>query len=164
MILSDYDSSIITKIKENNKFWNRYRKTKITSHLVDVKKLRREIRQEVRREYLNFIRAAEDSLLNDPKTFWKFINQKKKTTSVPGSMIHGDMLNNQQDIINAFADHFANVFNYDQIHDVCDTSCYINNTPCDFCDKKCCTSQRNSEFCGNHLVLNSSTTVISSRL
>jgi hypothetical protein len=72
-------------------------------------------------------------------------------------MIHGDMLNNQQDIINAFADHFANVFNYDQIHDVCDNSCYINNTPCDFCDKKCCTSQRNSEFCGNHLVLNSFT-------
>jgi hypothetical protein len=63
------DSSIITKIKENNKFWNCYRKTKITSHLVDVKKLRREIRQEVRREYLNFIRAAEDSLLNDPKKF-----------------------------------------------------------------------------------------------
>jgi hypothetical protein len=82
-----YISSIITKIKENNKFWNRYRKTKITSHLVDVKKLRRKIRQEVRREYLNFIRAAEDSLLDDPKKFWKFINQKKKATSVPGSMI-----------------------------------------------------------------------------
>jgi hypothetical protein len=66
-----YTSSIITKIKENNKFWNRYRKTKITSHLVDVKKIRREITQEVRREYLNFIRATEDSLLNHPKTFWK---------------------------------------------------------------------------------------------
>jgi hypothetical protein len=61
-----------------NKCWNRYRKTKITSHLDNVKKLLREIRREVRCEYLNFIKAAEDSLMDDPKKFWKFINQKKK--------------------------------------------------------------------------------------
>jgi hypothetical protein len=38
-----YTSSMITKIKEKNKFWNRYRKTKITYHLDNMKKLRREI-------------------------------------------------------------------------------------------------------------------------
>jgi hypothetical protein len=53
-------------------------------------------------------------------------------------MIHGDnILNNQQDIVDAFADHFSSVFNRDRIHDVCDNSCSINNnTPCDFCNRK----------------------------
>jgi hypothetical protein len=65
---------------------------------------------------------------------------------------------NQQDIVDAFAAHFSSVFNRDRIHDVCDNSCSINNnTPCDFCDRKCCISQRNSELCDNHLVLNSFT-------
>jgi hypothetical protein len=73
-------------------------------------------------------------------------------------MIHGDnILNNQQDIVDAFADHFSSVFNRDRIHDDCNNSCSINNTPCDFCDRKWCISQRNSEFCDNHLVFNSFT-------
>src|SRR5699024_2282850 len=79
-----FTRALIEKIKLKRKHWNQYRKNKSPYHLDMIKSLRREIRSDSRKEYSEFIKKTEYSLQNDPRKFWSFINQKKKTTSVPG--------------------------------------------------------------------------------
>lgn len=137
-----FTRSIIDKIKIKNKHWNTYRKTKSLFHLDRVKSLRRDIRKEARTEYLLFIDRTERSLKHDPKKFWNFIDQKKRSTSVPGHMVNGDkVLTTRQDIVDAFAKHFASVFIDDNRNHSCDAGCRdFSESACEQCGKCCCDS------------------------
>ena len=146
-----FTRNIIAMINAKHKHWNIYRNTKSIFHLDKLKELRRDIRREARLEYIRFVRKSENSLNQDPKKFWSFVNQKRKHTSIPGSMTYNDnTLTSQQDIVNAFAAHFANTFNFDSNHHVCDNLCCDNHkVSCDLCNKICCPSLNFNENCDN---------------
>lgn len=132
-----FTKSIIVKIKEGKKIWNLYRKTKFHYHLDNVKKLRREIKREIREEYKHFtyLITSQDSLQTNKK-IWTFVNQKKRTTSISGFTTHrGNSLNSPEEITRLLIIFIiSNV--YDPVNDFCDNSCNDNKKSREFCDRK----------------------------
>ncbi|XP_063924610.1 uncharacterized protein LOC135138559 [Zophobas morio] len=60
------------------------------------------------REYLNQI---EESMKNNPKDFWKYVHLQKGTTRIPGRLVYEDkQFEDPQEIVNAFAERFSDVF------------------------------------------------------
>lgn len=73
-----------------------------------VKRLRRHLQLEARKDFMSFVGRADNSLKNDPKKFWQFVDHKR--TSVPGNMTYENrVLESQQAIVNAFARYFSSV-------------------------------------------------------
>ena len=151
-----YTRSVINKIKTKNRHWDIYRKTKSVYHLDKVKKLRCEIRKDIRYTYYEFIRKSETSLQSHPKKFWSFVNEKKKATNVPGLMtFENHTLTSQQDIVNTFASHFKSMYNCDNENHVCDVICRDNcENICDNCFKYCCPSFDVRVDCVKNVILN----------
>jgi hypothetical protein len=152
-----FTKDIISKINIKNKHWNRYRKTKSLYHLDRVRELRDELRRCIRSEYKQFILSAESSIKDDPKKFWSYVNQKKRTTSVPGRMVSGEtVLSCEVDIVNAFAVQFASAFESSTEEHTCGVQCGVNaNEKCDTCGKFCCPSFNiDVSGCENCLMLN----------
>lgn len=130
-----YTPKIIGLVKEKQKHWNKYRKTRAQFHKDRTKQLRNAIRYEVRTEYDRFVSDAEKSIKQDPKKFWLFVNNKKRSSRLPGRMKYEDeSLSTPQEIVNAFARRFAAVFSSESDGHVCDNSC----KNCEYCDKACC--------------------------
>ena len=145
-----FTHSTIKKVKQKNVHWNKYRKTKSLYHLDMVKMLKREIRRDTKLEYKTLIRKIENMLQQDPKKFWSFVNQKRKTTSVPAQMLWKDIrLTSQQDIVNAFGQQFASAFSKLNGH-ICDNKCCDNGSVlCEFCSTACCPTVCDIEVCDN---------------
>lgn len=66
------------------------------------------------------MRKIETNINDDPRTFWKFINEKRKSYSLPTRMCYGDTVSeNNQDILELFANFISKVYshgNHNQIH------------------------------------------------
>lgn len=150
-----FTKSIIVKIKEGKKIWNLYRKTKFHYHLDNVKKLRREIKREIREEYKHFVITSQDSLQTNKK-IWTFVNQKKRTTSISGFTTHrGNSLNSPEEITRLLIIFIiSNV--YDPVNDFCDNSCNDNKKSREFCDRKTSPSWYQNNISDNHLFFFSS--------
>ena len=59
------------------------------------------------------MKSAEAKITTDPSNFWRFVNQRRNASRIPGDMIHNDTnLHDPQDIVNGFADHFSSVFRF----------------------------------------------------
>lgn len=137
-----FTKAIIDKIAVKNKYWNLYRKNNKPLYLLQkVKALRSEIKREARNEYRKFIVNTENSVTSEPRKFWSFVRSKNKSTSIPGRMVHDNvMMSDPQEIVNSFAQHFSEVFNNNCDH-VCDsTCCQKSSVKCINCAKYCCLS------------------------
>lgn len=96
-------------------------------------------RRENDRLYKIYIRRSENNLRRNPKSFWKFVNSKRKDNGLPLSMFLDDRVaSTTPDICNLFAERFASVFvdeylSDDEVHsatqdvpaDVCCSSGFI---------------------------------------
>lgn len=148
-----FSRTTIDLIREKNRFWTKYRKNRLTYHHDKVKKLRRDIRREIRKDYNKFIASTENNIKSDPKKFWSYVNQKRKVSCIPGRMIYDNtVLSSSQDIVNAFASQFDSVFSASVNH-ICDSQCDSVLGNCDFCDKGCCPSLHVNPVCDNLSVL-----------
>ena len=101
--------------------------------------LRQQIKRDIRNNYDIFLRNTQNSILNDPKTFWSFVNSKKRTTSIPGVVVHEDQeFSSSQAIVNVFAQFFAGVY----VKHVCEDVCVSKDVSkqCEFCKLSCCPS------------------------
>lgn len=112
------------------------RKTKLLSHLDAAKGLNIDIRRDFREKHELSVTRTEDSLMQDEEiqtVYW----WKEKTTSVPEVMVNEVVvLSFQQDIVNAFVDHFERIFaSNDKNHVFND-----GTSPCKVCKYFCCPS------------------------
>lgn len=61
--------------------------------------------------YANYVSKYATKLKSDPKTFWRFVNEKRKINGIPTSMSlndkHGE---SPKDVANLFAEHFESVY------------------------------------------------------
>ncbi|XP_063902113.1 uncharacterized protein LOC135121766, partial [Zophobas morio] len=115
-----FTKTIINNIKLKKHYWNEYRKTKSPHILENLRCLRQQIERDIRNNYDIFLRNTQNSILNDPKTFWSFVNSKKRTTSIPGVVVHEDQeFSSSQAIVNVFAQFFAGVYVKHVCEDVC---------------------------------------------
>ena len=61
--------------------------------------------------YSRYIQHKESDLRRNPKSFWKFMNEKRKTNGLPTTMFHDSKVaESRSAICNLFADHFSHVF------------------------------------------------------
>lgn len=61
--------------------------------------------------YKNYITKAQNSMASNPKSFWNFVNSKRKTFGFPSSMCFNDVTaNNSGDIANLFATFFQSIY------------------------------------------------------
>jgi len=63
-------------------------------------------------EYVNYIQKAQNSVSNNPKYFWKFVNKNRSNTSSPSVMFYDNTNFSGGDVIsNCFSQYFSSVFN-----------------------------------------------------
>lgn len=61
--------------------------------------------------YQQYINKIENNISTDPRSFWKYVNDKKKSHSLPTNMHYNDILgDNDQSIVTLFATYFSTVY------------------------------------------------------
>ena len=71
--------------------------------------------------YRNYLNHTEDSLSNNPRFFWKHVNNYRQSNEYPNSMFFGECVaENGSDIVDLFAEHFSEVYANEShdLHDV----------------------------------------------
>lgn len=105
-----YNSEIINCIKLKDYYLRKWHQHKINSHLEDFRRLRKQVKTLTNRAYLEYQITIENSIVNDPKLFWQFINSKRKSSRIPGCLAaDGHVIENPVDIVEAFAEQFSQV-------------------------------------------------------
>ncbi|KAF0713286.1 putative RNA-directed DNA polymerase, partial [Aphis craccivora] len=67
-------------------------------------------------DYNIFIQKTQNSITSNPKLFWKYVNSKRSTHSLPNSMYYNnDNISGDNDITNCFAQYFSSVLNMPSI-------------------------------------------------
>lgn len=106
-------------IKEKEKNRKLYKKRKEQIYLENFKYLRSKIKRDINIAYGNYTRQAEGNISANPKSFWSYVNSKKKHSRLPPVMTYNHTeLFNGDDIVEALADNFKKVFNKDQNIDI----------------------------------------------
>lgn len=83
----------------------------ISFYLEQYKNLRSQIKKDIKTSYTQYVRNCEISIESDPSKFWKYIQSKRNTSSIPSSMtFENSVLNSPSHIVNAFAKYFHSVF------------------------------------------------------
>lgn len=106
-----YTSEIIKLVKEKAKVHKRYKITGITSCYQEFSILRLKIKQKIKEAYALYLNNVEIKLKDDPKNFWTFVNNKNRTTRIPGKMVYnGESYETPQMIVNAFSKFFESSY------------------------------------------------------
>ena len=66
-------------LKEKNKLWSRYIKTKDVNVFNQFKSLRNQVKTTIRKQKENFYLKFANNVKNNPKLFWKHVNNRRKT-------------------------------------------------------------------------------------
>jgi len=76
-------------------------------------------------------------MTSNPKLFWKYVNSKRSTHSLPNSMYYNnENISGGNGITNCFAQHFSNVLNMPSVSQTISDS---YNTSIPFVDLNSCT-------------------------
>lgn len=106
-----YTREIINNIRLKNKYWLKYKKYKRHSDLQEFKQIRSNIKKLTNIAYKKYISDVQESVIHDPKNFWKFYQSKKKKSRIPGNMTYNNVLYNSPDsIVEVFSEYFSSVY------------------------------------------------------
>lgn len=106
-----YSVELKTIIREKEHYFRQYKKHRREIDLSNFKQKRAISKSLAHRDYKHYVVKCGNSIKNDPKRFWSFVNSKKGQTRIPSLMHHDNTeLNNPQSIVDAFSDYFKSVF------------------------------------------------------
>ena len=107
-----FNRSIINKIKMKSKYHSKIRKGGKYKgrHELEFRRLRRELKVDIREAYRTFLSSSENSILKNPQQLWKFV--KNKTRHLPAGPLtfEGREMRDNDEIANCFAQYFQSVF------------------------------------------------------
>ncbi|XP_058445512.1 uncharacterized protein LOC131426653 [Malaya genurostris] len=64
-----------------------------------------------KRCYARYLRNVQNKLKSDPKSFWKYVNDQRKESNLPSSMVYGISVGtNLDEICQLFSEKFSSVF------------------------------------------------------
>ena len=73
--------------------------------------LRAQCKSQSKADYSKYTTDTQNSLLSNPKQFWKFLSNKRSNNSLPTSMTYENQsICGGEEIIRNFAHYFANVY------------------------------------------------------
>jgi hypothetical protein len=94
-----------------NKAYYRLRRFDCEFNRSNFINLREQFKSEFKAKYVQYINKVEAEIKNEPKKFWKFVNDKRNTTGFPSVMKHEEVrLNNISEICAGFANFFQSVY------------------------------------------------------
>ena len=77
----------------------------------EFENLNRKFNAQNEREYKAYVKDQGEKIRRDPKSFWKFFDEKRKCSSFPAEMSYGPRTARVgQEISNLFAEHFKSTF------------------------------------------------------
>lgn len=97
-------------------YYRRWRSTRSTYYLGEFNRLRRLVKSESHNAYVAYQRGIESRIITDPKSFWRFVKNRRSASRIPGKMhYNGADLDQPLDIVNGFAMEFSRVFGADLV-------------------------------------------------
>ena len=106
-----FSSDNIKKVKIKWKLWCIYKRSHSDLDLINFKRIRAELKRDIKLSYANYIHNLEININSDPRKFWAHVNNIKKRSGIPSQMSYlNTSLLNPQDIVNAFAEHFSDSY------------------------------------------------------
>lgn len=106
-----FDRRIRQLVRMKEFYFKKWKRTKSSFYLNEFKRLRHQLKLESERAYKSYQHRIESDIVINPKTFWKFVNDRRASSRIPGHMdLNGIELNEPGDIVNAFALHFSRAY------------------------------------------------------
>lgn len=88
-----------------------YKRSNNSRDYDDFSRLRAKCKRLSKCCYKNFISKVENSIVNNPKDFWNYVNSLRNDNRIPNTMNYNNQsMENDHDIANAFATFFRNVY------------------------------------------------------
>ena len=125
-----FDSEIISNIKLKAKYFNKFKNTNCNDFYRRFIDLRRLIKNQIKTKYKAYLTEVEQSVISNPRTFWSFINNLRKSSRIPGNMhLGGTKCESPQEIVDTFSNHFKSVYS-DYTSSLYDYDFELSNTSC----------------------------------
>ncbi|GJQ76743.1 hypothetical protein Trydic_g15586 [Trypoxylus dichotomus] len=106
-----FSAKIKQRLKLKEFYFKKWKRTKAIYYFNEFKRLRSLTKNEIRDAYKAYLADAEININRDPKLFWRFINNKKTSSRIPGSMQYdGREFTQPNEIVDAFSSVFASVY------------------------------------------------------
>lgn len=120
-----YDSEVRKLKNRRNKLWFKYKQTGLVTDFNIYCEARNIFNRESSIKYLYYIQKVQSNLKMDPKSFWNFINSKRKSSPYPSVLMHNNISEHDPRIITQlFSDFFQSAY-------ICDSSNCDNYSNCD---------------------------------
>lgn len=106
-----FTSEIKQKLRSKYRNWREFKRTGDNIFLLMFKRLRCEVKEDIRRSYAAFVRRTEGQINTQPKKFWSFINSRTGRRSFPDHILcEGRIVDDVPRMVDGFASHFAGSF------------------------------------------------------
>lgn len=106
-----YTRCLLKLKNRKKKAYAKYAKSLSSRDYRNFSKLRKEFLNLQNAAYNSYINRIQDNFKLDPKSFWKFVSSKKKSSTLPSAMYYKDRKSiNMQDSCNLFAQYFSDVY------------------------------------------------------
>lgn len=104
-----YDRTIRHMKNRKSKLFKTYINSKNSADYQSYVVARKIFTEYQRRLYQDHLKQIQRNIARDSSKFWKYVNSKKKSNSIPSTMINGEsLLSDVQSICNLFAEFFKN--------------------------------------------------------
>lgn len=127
-----FSSQIIKDIKKKYKCWKNFKKTKKPTELQKFKDLRKQIKTDLENSFKLYCLNIESDIKNDPKKFWRFINDKKNSHTLPNTMFYNSKISDSpSSITNDFSSFFESSFVRSSQKSTAETDLFPTQCPLD---------------------------------
>ncbi|CRK97255.1 CLUMA_CG010651, isoform A [Clunio marinus] len=102
-------------IKFKRRFHSKWKRSNNITDYNEYSKYRKMAKEEASKDFKVFNQEAEQNIKENPKAFWKFVNEKKTNGAGVAEYLKLDdkVAYNKQDAANLFASHFSSVYEMD---------------------------------------------------
>lgn len=99
------------KLKEKHKLFRKWKKYKGLDDYNKFSTIRKESKKMIQRDYKNYINNIQNNIVENPKKFWAYVSNKKKSNNIPDNMIlNNEKFEGPSEIVKAFKNFFATVY------------------------------------------------------
>lgn len=106
-----YTPEILKKLKLKEKLWKKYKKTSLLSDYENFSSTRSAVKKDIKRAYSLYNIDKEAQIKNEPNSFWKFINEKRKNDQNNSVLFYDNSPKvSDEEKCYAFAEYFASVY------------------------------------------------------
>ncbi|XP_030767047.1 uncharacterized protein LOC115890839 [Sitophilus oryzae] len=110
-----FTRDIINNLKEKYRQFRIYKCTNSVIALESFKRLRALTKKQIKEAYSTYEQTIQNNLQTQPQDLWKFVNQKRKHSRIPGIMEYENtQLSDTSQILDAFGSFFRSVYEQKQ--------------------------------------------------